>query len=399
MKILIISDKPPWPGTSGGALAVMEIIKGLAGQKAGLTVIYAVTAKHNDTAVCPKRVNGININNIAVRINAGIHIPLLILNILLSKLPYNITRFNSAVFRKTLVKVLKNTPFDIVQIEGLNMSGYIKTIRQHSDARIALRSHNVEHEIWSRLAANEKNHFRRSYMGILSRRLLKYELQAIRLCDFHIPLTGKDNTHFIRAGIKIPYYIYPYAHTVKERADTKINKNTISYIGSLDWRPNQEGIQWFLNKVWDLVYATCPDLTLLISGRNAPEWLVKKFKRKGVRYYGEVNNAEDFMDKGEIMIIPLLSGSGIRVRAIQAMARGIPIVTTSRGIDGIDARDGRELLIATSAGHYAKCILRLIEDRTLYTKLSVNSRKFIEKNYNNDELGKGLLDFYSKHIK
>ncbi|MDZ7738569.1 MAG: glycosyltransferase family 4 protein [Bacteroidales bacterium] len=399
MKILIISDKPPWPGTSGGALAVMEIIKALARQKAGLSIIYAVTAKHDDTAVCPHKINGVNINNIPVRINTGINIASLILNILFSKLPYNITRFNSAVFRKKLKELLKEVRYDIVQLEGLNMSGYIKTIRQHSDAHIAIRSHNVEHEIWSRLAANEKNYFRSYYMGILSRRLKKHELQAIRLCDFHIPLTGKDNTHFLSAGINIPYYIYPYAHTVKERADTKINKNTICYIGSLDWRPNQEGIQWFLNKVWDLVLAACPDLTLLISGRNAPEWLVKKFKRKGVRYYGEVNNAEDFMDKGEIMIIPLLSGSGIRVRAIQAMARGIPIVTTLRGIDGIDARDGRELLIATSAGHYAECIVRLIEDRTLYTKLSVNSRKFIENNYNNDELGKGLLDFYSKHIK
>ncbi len=399
MKILIISDKPPWPGTSGGALAVMEIIKGLAGQKTGLSVLYAVTAKHDNTAICPHKINGISINNIPVRINAGIHIPLLILNILLSRLPYNIARFNSASFRKTLTKVLKNTRFDIVQIEGLNMSGYIKTIRQHSDAHIAIRSHNVEYEIWSRLATNEKNHFRRYYMGILARRLKKYELQAIRLCDFHLSVTGKDNAYFTRAGINIPYYVYPYAHTVKERANTDINKNTICYIGSLDWRPNQEGIQWFLNKVWDFVHATYPDLTLLISGRNAPEWLVKKFKRKGVRYYGEVNNAEDFMDKGEIMIIPLLSGSGIRVRAIQAMARGIPIVTTTRGIDGIDARDGREMLIATSAGHYAECILRLIEDRALYARLSINSRKFIEKNYNNDELSKGLLDFYSKHIK
>src|SRR6056297_3196433 len=133
MKILIISDKPPWPGTSGGALAVMEIIKALSGQKAMLSVIYAVTAKHDDTADCPHKINSVSINNIPVRINTGINIASLILNILFSKLPYNIDRFNSAVFRKKLKELLKEFRYDIVQIEGLNMSGYIKTIRQHSD--------------------------------------------------------------------------------------------------------------------------------------------------------------------------------------------------------------------------------------------------------------------------
>lgn len=399
MKILIISDKPPWPSTSGGALAVMELIKGLSGHKTGLSVLYAVTAKHNAKEGHPDTSNGHELNNIPVKINTAINIPLLILNILLSKLPYNIARFNSPVFRRKLRRLLRESSFDIVQIEGLNMSGYIKTIRRHTNSPVAIRSHNVEHEIWSRLAANENNHFRKFYMKILSRRLKKYELKAIKLCDFHIPVTGKDNTHFVRAGINIPYFIYPYAHRVEQRTNTEIHENTISYIGSLDWRPNQEGIQWFLNNVWDRVSAEYPDLTLMISGRNAPEWLVKKFKRQGIRYYGEVENAEAFMDKGKIMIIPLLSGSGIRVRAIQAMARGIPLVTTTRGIEGIDARDGRELLVATSAGHYAECISRLLEDETLYTTLSVNSRKFIKKNYNNDELSKGLLDFYSKYIQ
>lgn len=398
MKILIISDKPPWPGTSGGALAVLEIIKGIAGQKARLSVIYAVTDKHHDTAVPPDKINGNRLNNIPVRINAGINIPLLILNILLSKRPYNIARFNSPGFRRKLKAILKESSFDIIQFEGLNMSGYIKTVREHSDALIAIRSHNIEHEIWSRLAANEKNHLRKYYMGILSRRLKRYELQAIKQCDFHVPVTGRDNTYFVKAGINIPYYIYPYARSVKKRTNTESDKNTITYIGSLDWKPNQEGIQWFLNKVWEKLHTAYPDLTLLISGRNAPEWLVKKFKRKGVRYYGEVSNAEDFMDRGYIMIIPLLSGSGIRVRAIQAMAMGIPIVTTTSGIEGIDARDGRELLVAVSAENYVECISRLLEDEILYTNLSLNSMKFIERNYNNNLLGRGLVDFYSKNL-
>lgn len=398
MKILIISDKPPWPGTSGGALAVLEIIKGIAGQKTRLSVIYAVTDKHDDTTSPPDKINGNRLNNIPVRINARINIPLLILNILLSKRPYNIARFNSSAFRRKLKAILKESSFDIVQFEGLNMSGYIKTVRENSDALIAIRSHNIEHEIWSRLAANEKNHFRKYYMGILSRRLKKYELQTIKQCDFHIPVTGRDNTYFVKAGIKIPYYIYPYARTVKKRTNTESNKNTITYIGSLDWKPNQEGIQWFLNKVWGKLHTAYPDLTLLISGRNAPEWLVKKFKRKGIKYHGEVSNAEDFMYRGYIMIIPLLSGSGIRVRAIQAMAMGIPIVTTISGIEGINARDGREVLVAVSAENYTECISRLLEDEILYTNLSLNSMKFIGRNYNNNLLGRGLVDFYSKNL-
>lgn len=396
MKILIVTDKPPWPGTSGGALAVMSAIKGLLDQQVELTVIYTVTGKHPDSRSRNPEENTAEAQVIPVRINTSIKILNLILNLLFSRLPYNVKRFKKKRFSKKLKSFVQKEQFDIVQIEGLNMSAYIDCIRKHSNSIIALRSHNVEHEIWERLSAGEKNVFRKYYLQVLSRRLKNYELQTINSCDCHITLTDRDKVYFENAGIEIPGFTFPYARATSVPDRSKANSKIIGYIGSLDWKPNQEGIQWFINKVWSAVHKEHPDHLIVIAGRNAPDWLIKKFNKPGIEYLGEIDNAEAFMNRSHTVIIPLLSGSGIRVRAIQAMSMGIPVVTTSKGIEGINARHGKELLIASTASEYIQNLTEIIEDKELYNNMSGNARAFIKKYYDNKKLSGELVEFYSK---
>lgn len=396
MKILIVTDKPPWPGTSGGALAVMSAIKGLLEHKVDLTVVYTVTGKHPDNRLRNPEESTIEAQVIPVKINTTINLFNLFLNLLFSRLPYNVKRFKKKQFSKQLNSIFKREKFDIVQIEGINMSAYIDYIRKNSNSIIALRSHNVEHEIWERLSAGEKNIFRKYYLQVLSQRLKNYELQTINSCDCHITLTERDKVYFENAGIDIPGFTFPYARFTSVPDRSKIDSKIIGYIGSLDWKPNQEGIQWFINKVWTAVHKEHPDHRMVIAGRNAPDWLIKKFNKPGIEYLGEIDNAEAFMNNSYTLIIPLLSGSGIRVRAIQAMSMGIPVVTTAKGIEGINASHGKELLIASTAGEYIQQLSGIIMDEKLYNSISGNARAFIKKYYDNKKLCGEMVEFYSK---
>ncbi len=399
MKILIISDKPPWPGTSGGALAIMSAIKGLSAHGADLTVINASTKKHPENTGKKNEAVPPGVHSLSVRIKTGLNPFQLIVNLIFSGLPYNIARFNSAVFRKTLQKLLVNEHFDLVQIEGLNMSMYLDTIRRYSNAYVAIRSHNVEHLLWKRLAGNEKNKIKKHYMRILARRLKKYEISIINRCDLSITLTSYDRVCFGEAGIYKPSFIFPYTIDPVKKHRKKADNNTISYIGSLDWKPNQEGLQWFLNTVWEKIRKERPDTVLMVAGRNAPDWLEKKLSGPGIRYMGEISNAINFIAESGILIIPLLSGSGIRVRAIQSMALGTPVVTTNKGIEGIEAQNGKEILVASSAEEFTSHIYSLMEGGLLYDKLSENSVKFITGNYDTAKYCRELIDFYRNNIK
>lgn len=400
MKILLVSDKPPWPGSSGGALAVKACIEGFVRRGENITVFATSTRKHrlSDENTTDGIMNSIKF--ISVNINTGINIFTLIINLLFSSLPYNIQRFRSGRVKNKLKEILKKEEFDIVQIEGLNMTVYIPLIKQYSQAMISLRAHNIEHEIWNELSGGEKNNLKRFYLKLISSRMKDYEMKTINKCDLLIPISENDSRFFLQSGVEIPAYTCPFGIDIKPvQKKAEHGKSGLSYIGSLDWRPNQEGLIWFLNTVWPKVLLELPEFELHIAGRNAPDWLIKKLNTKGVRFFGEVADAKEFIKEANILIVPLLSGSGIRIRIIQAMAVGTPVISTIKGIKGIDARDGKDILLANTAGEYCDQIIKLAGDGNLQNKLTENATELINNYYNINEIYTGLLNFYSKQIK
>lgn len=399
MRILIISDKPPWPGTSGGAVAVHSGIQGLLDHGAEVSVLSLSTRKHQP--IGNKPVNGYNSLTLyeSVKINTRITLLHLIINLLFSRIPYNVIRFRSAKFRKKLKEVLSGNDYDIIQVEGINMSIYIPFIKDTGKSLVSYRAHNVESEIWEELAEGTMCKAKRWYLRNLAARMKEYEEELIDLCDLIVPITEHDALFFRKKGRDIPVFVCSFGiNPEPEIQESLSNEQSVNYIGSLDWRPNQEGIAWFLEKVWPQVLEACPTINLRIAGRNAPGWLTRKFNQENVRFEGEVKSADAFIRAGTILIVPLLSGSGVRVRIIQAMSLGIPVISTPKGIQGIGAQQGKELLVAHDPGEFKDHIVMLLNQGKTRNNLVNNANRFIREKYDNHKLTASLLEFYSKQI-
>ncbi len=400
MRILFLTNKAPYPPKDGGSIASLGLIEAFAnaGYRTGLLAMN--TRKHHITPFdIPNEITSKIVTHL-IEVPANITIYGAIKNLLFSKKPYNAERFINKNYRKKLALLLQAHHFDIVQLEGLYLCPYINTIRQNSKALIAYRSHNIEHEIWER-SVKQARGFKKIYLKILTKRIKRFEQKAINSYDVLIPITQRDNKKLQQMGNTKPSLVIPAGFdTQKFGQNTKSEsaKNDLFFIGALDWAPNQEALLWFFEKCWPGILKKAPQTTLTIAGRNAPNWFVNKINQKNVFYEGEVESAHQFMRNHGIMIAPLLSGSGMRVKIVEAMMLKKPIVTTPIGCEGIDACNNKEIIIANTANDFTNKTIDLISNSELRSILSENSFIFAHKHYSNNELVKKLSDFYKKFV-
>jgi len=395
MKILFVCNKSPWPPKEGGPIAMNNIIEGLIDKGHQVKVLAANTNKYsiniNDVPKLYQKKTGLELAfiNLKIRpVNA-------FLNLFTTK-SYHVERFISKAFEKKLIDILKKETFDIVQIELLYMSPYLKVIRKYSNAKVVLRAHNIEHLIWKRVAIEEKNIPKKRYLRHLANTLEKYERTILNQYDGIIPITRKDGLFFgsetdvpvepISFGVdfnKIPFY----SDVVPEHA--------LFHIGAMNWIPNIEGVKWFLNEVWPEVTKQFPNLKIYLAGRETPEWL-KNIKMSNVNVLGEVPDAYSFMESKTISVAPLFSGSGIRIKIIESMAMGKAVIATSIGAEGINYTNGENIIIADTKKEFVKAIKKLYKNKKLALSIGQNARDLVQKEHNIKETTKQLEKFYNK---
>ena len=367
MKILQVTNKVPYPAKDGGAIACMNLTRGFSMLGHDVTVQSMNTLKHHiEIEEIPESVKDWGEFRL-VDVPAKISIFAGIMNFLFSGKPYNAVRFISESFSRELIKLLKGKEFDIVQLEGLYVCPYIPLIRQYSRAKIVYRAHNIEHEIWERTAALSKG-FKKLYINILARRIKIFEKGFINSYDLLVPITERDGIILNQMGNVKPAYVSPTGIDSKVLIPHSKNLEhpSLFHIGSLEWSPNQEGLIWFIDRCWPVIHKKFPDLKFFIAGRRAPEWLIRRFKAPNIVFEGEVQDAYEFMNSKSIMVAPLFSGSGMRIKIIEGMALGKPIVTTPIGTEGISTMSGKNILIADNVNEFISHVERLIADQELF---------------------------------
>ena len=163
----------------------------------------------------------------------------------------------------------------------------------------------------------------------------------------------------------------------------------------MNWMPNDEGIYWFLKNVWDKVAKREPDVVLNLAGRHMPKWLTK-LKKKNVNVLGEVPDAKEFIKNNDIAVVPLLSGSGIRIKIIESMAMGRTVVTTMVGAEGIQYSEYENIIIADSPAKMVEVICKLLKDPMDAMRIGKNARRLVEDIYDNKKIIDRLLIFYDE---
>ena len=392
MKILQLCYKPPYPSVDGGTMAMNGVTQGLLSCGHAVRVLSLCSDKHPVDVRVATSDYARKTNFEAVPIDLSIH-PVDAAFALLCGESYNVKRFYSKVFDHKLAELLSADTFDIVHVESLFLSPYLSTIRQHTDAPVVLRAHNVEHRIWFQMAKSEPMPLKRWYLKHLALALRQYELEQMNAFDALVCISDDDAEAFRQLGCRKKITGIPFGIELRNLPSETPEPYSLFHIGSMDWRPNQESILWFLDKVWPLIHKELPQMHLFLAGRKMPD-VISRTKREGVVVVGEVPDAADFINSKQINVVPLLSGSGIRIKIIEAMSLGKPVISTTVGASGIAYSDGENLLIANTPEEFVMQTKRLVNDLELCSAIGANARKLVENEYSQEALAKKLVAFY-----
>jgi glycosyltransferase involved in cell wall biosynthesis len=288
--------------------------------------------------------------------------------------------------------------FDVIQLEGVFMAVYIPIIKKHSQAKLVLRAHNVEHFIWDRHILHEKNTFKKMYLQLQNKRLKQFELSAMAKFDAIVPITKVDAEVFRQLGYHKPIFTcitgvdvaaYQLYKSVTEKA------KTIFYFGSMDWLPNQEAVTWFLNNCWPIIHKQLPEAKFIIAGRGMPHSLLK-LNKPNVLVIENVSDGKAFFQQHQVMVVPVLSGSGLRIKIIEGMAYGKAIVSTSIGAEGINYTHQKNILIANEPVDFASQVIALLKSDDKRKAMEKKAAEFSHQEFDNLNVADSLVKFYKR---
>ncbi|MFC2121734.1 glycosyltransferase family 4 protein [Bacteroidota bacterium] len=400
MKILQLCNKLPYPPKDGGSIATLNLSKGFV-ESGNQVNIFAINTNKHYTPLneIPEKLTE-KIQFHAVIVNTDLKFSKAFFNLFFTKKPYIAERFITKNCKKELINLLNKESFDIIQIEGLYMAQYINIIRKHSRALIALRSHNIEHEIWQRTAKQIKPGIKRLYLMNMAARIKRLKLQIMNKYDLLIPITHRDAEVYQNLGNKKAVFVSQTGINIQDliSVSDKPDFPSVFHIGALDWGPNQEGIKWFIDNIWSSVTKKHNNIKFYIAGRNAPQWFINNLNKNNIEYVGEVENAYKFMSEKAIMIVPLLSGSGMRIKIIEGMAIGKTIISTSIGAEGINCINEKDIIIADTKEEFISQLEKLISNHKLFEEIGKNAVKFVTENFDNKIISNSLIDFYKSQL-
>lgn len=395
MNILQITPRFPWPLKDGGALCYFNYAKGYGDAGCDLTIASLNTSKHfinyEDLPGHVKALGDIHLTYIDNHIK-----PLDAFLNLFSKESYHVNRFINKDFEAQLIEICKDKSFDVVVFETIFVAPYLETIRKYSNAKCVLRQHNVEYQIWETLACNESNPLKKWYLKLLAKRLQTFEKKQLNNFDGIAAITKNDALAFKESGCIKPIHVSPFGINLEKLVvdNSNLEMPSLFHIGSMDWLPNQEAMKWFIQNVWYDINYEFPELKFYLAGRNIPTSFFDYNNQNHIGVLGEIDDAIRFMNEKAIMVVPLFSGSGIRVKILEGMGLGKCIISTSLGAQGIEAIDGEHLIIAETAEEFKTQIRNLINNPSEIIKIGKNALRLVKDKYDNKKIVADTLSFY-----
>lgn len=401
MRILQLCSKPPYPPIDGGSKAMHNLTRGLLRAGHSVKVLCISTPKQPLVpADLPKdyvRDTGIE----GVFVDTSVNVVDAFTDLITAD-NYNISRFFSPDMDIRLIRLLSEERFDIIQLESLFMTPYIATIRRYAKAPIVLRSHNLEYVIQDRIAKGERNPLKRPYRRYLAKQLRAYEMAVLDRVDGVAAISPGDAAHFTGHGTRTPVVTIPFGVDPEEYPvdihPAAPKRPIFFHLGSMDWVPNEEGIRWLLESVWPKVARKRPDARLHLAGNRMPEDLLAA-DLPGARIKGRVKNAIAYLRERQVMVVPLFSAGGMRVKIIEGMAMGKAVISTPIGAEGIDYTDGKDIVIAETASAFAEAIIALHDDPQRAAAIGQHARALVERHYSDKPIVQELTTFYKRLLK
>jgi polysaccharide biosynthesis protein PslH len=303
-----------------------------------------------------------------------------------------VARFYSPDFEQLLRERLRAERYDVVQIEGQFLLTYVPAIREESGAPIVLRAQNVEFRIWERLA-EQASALRRVALRSIARTLRTWETAHLDDCDAIVPIAAEDEREFRALGATRPSLVLACGTPVAS-SPSVVDPHRVYFLGSMLYRPNQEAVRWLADEAWPRVIAIEPRARLTVAGSGFPAAFREDLLARGIEVAADVPDVRAFAAPFRAMLAPMFSGSGMRIKVLEAMALGKPVIATPLGAGGIDVVAGENILIAPDAATFAQQVDECMRDDALAHRLGTAAQKLIAEKYEPDALARTLLAFY-----
>jgi glycosyltransferase involved in cell wall biosynthesis len=296
-----------------------------------------------------------------------------------SSAPYAIARYRCAALKTHIERMAAQV--DVVVCDFLAPAMNVPT---NLPVPAVLFEHNVEAEIWIRHAGVPQNPLRRLYMAMQARRMVAYEAAECRRFSRVIAVSGNDadtiRTRYgatavshVETGVDVEYFAPP--------GTALRNSQRIVFVGSMDWLPNIDGITWFMQQVLPIIRTALPNVLLQVVGRSPPRSLYQLAEQSGnIEITGSVPDVRPYLWHAALSIVPLRIGGGTRLKIYEAMAAGIPVVSTTIGAEGLPVKRGEHIELADSPAAFAASVINLISDEAKATTISDMAQQFVKEN-------------------
>lgn len=319
--------------------------------------------------------------------------------------PFPVLSYTRAEMSAAILELSRLQRFDIVLLESVHLGGYLSLLRSlDSRPPVVCDWHNVESEILERYGRSARGPMRRTYARLTAKRLERYERWFVSQCDMHVVVSERDGEMLRRrCGGRVPIVVVengvPLEYFSREDGQAR-ERFRVLFSGAMDYHANVEAITWFAAEAWPAIRAAAPHAVLTIVGRNPAPAVRALAGQPGIEVTGTVPEVRPYYEEALVAVAPLLVGGGTRIKILEAMAAGVPVVSTALGAEGLAAVPGEHYLLADSSREMIAAVAGLLGDRGRAARLAAAGRDLVRQHYDwaalGDRLAEALLQMLSK---
>jgi glycosyltransferase involved in cell wall biosynthesis len=382
MRVLVLTQVVVYPADAGPKVKTLQVLRHLASQH---DVVYCTFVRSEQEARDAEKLREICRRVITIplqRSRVG-DVRFLIESVVTGD-SFILRRDDRVNMRAMVHQLLHEEHIDVLHVDQLNMMRFVPLDWQGT---VILDEHNAVWQVFERLCKGARNPLSHWVLGREARVIRKIEAAACRRAQVVLAVSEEDRQALrVVAGESVPIDVVPITvdaeqfQTIWDARDPQPNR--LLTIGTMFWLPNSEGVIWWLSEGYDHLRSICPGLTYDIVGARPPRALqVLAEQHAGVHVHGYVPDANPFWINAAALAVPLLSGGGVRVKILEAMAMGVPVISTTIGCEGLAVRNGEHLLVADTPEAFAHACAKVLQDRELAQRLAYQARQLILERY------------------
>jgi sugar transferase (PEP-CTERM/EpsH1 system associated) len=389
MKVLYFAPHQLWPATTGARLRNYHLARGLA-ERCGVTFVEIRQPRDANDPPAPTG----NFERVVSVVKDRSYTLSKILRGVAGPVPLTVLNYYSPRIAAVLESVLGGQHFDTVQVEGVHLSEYLPVIRRAGPPAIVADWHNIESELMRRYAGNTRSLPKRAIARRTASLIENSETRFMRGAEANVVASEREREDLLARFPGARIHVVP--NGVEVSAFTPAGGapgNSLLFVGSMDYHPNIDAVTWFVRDVWPGIAARRPELQLVIAGSN-PAKAVQELAAGRIRVTGTVDDVRPYYAQAFAVAVPLRVGGGTRLKILEAMAAGVPVISTRLGMEGIDAQPGRDLLIADSPEQMIEALEALTPERR--SAIAAAGRKLVEQTYDWRMLGRRLYTIHEE---